>query len=147
MKRRLVLAAALAGAGAGAIVPISAGAAGRAGAAKQTAKVTLKEYSISGALLKPAVFGKASPLKAGRTTFTFRNTGKFGHNFTIVRTSPGATKFHSATIAPGKSQTLTVSLKPGSYVAVCTLFNGFHQAAGMVKAFSVGKFTNGKWGS
>src|SRR3954447_1167921 len=113
VKRHLVLAAALAGAVA--IVPMSAGgAAGRATAAKQTAKVTLKEYSLSSTLLKPAVFGKASPLKAGRTTFTFRNTGKFAHNFTIVRTSPGATKFHSRSIAPGKSQTLAVNLKPGS---------------------------------
>jgi uncharacterized cupredoxin-like copper-binding protein len=146
MKRRLVLAAALAGAVA--IVPMSsAGGAGRATAAQQTTKVTLKEFSISGTLLKPAVFGKASALKAGRTTFTFNNTGKFAHNFTIVRRSAGATKFHSATIAAGKSQTLSVSLKPGSYLAVCTLFNGFHEAAGMVKAFSVGKFTNGKWGS
>src|SRR3954451_22061384 len=146
VNRRLILAAALAGAVA--IVPTFAGgAAGRATAAKQTAKVTLKEFSLSGTLLKPAVFGKASPLKAGQTTFTFNNTGKFAHNFTVVRTSVGATRFRSKTIAPGKSQTLTVNLKPGSYVAVCTLFNGFHQAAGMVKAFSVGKFTNGKWGS
>jgi uncharacterized cupredoxin-like copper-binding protein len=146
MHRRLIAVAALAGAVA--LVPtLSAGAAGRAHAAQQTSSVTLKEFSIRGALLKPAVFGKASALKAGRTTFKFTNAGKFAHNFTIVRTSPGATKFHSATIAPGKSQTLTVNLKPGSYVAVCTLFNGFHQAAGMVKAFGVGKFNNGKWGS
>jgi len=146
VKRRLVLSVALAGAVA-AVPMLSAGAAGRTSAAQQTAKVTLKEFSISGALLRPAVFGKASRLKAGTTTFTFKNAGKFAHNFTIVRRSAGATKFHSATIAPGKSQTLKVNLKPGSYLAVCTLFNGFHEAAGMVKAFSVGTFSNGKWGS
>ena len=146
MQRRLVLAAALVGALA--VIPaVPAGSAGRATAAKQTAKVTLKEFSISGPLLKPAVFGKASALKPGSTTFTFANKGKFAHNFTIVRTSAGATKFHSTTLAKGKSQTLTVNLKPGSYLAVCTLFNGFHEAAGMVRAFSVGTFNNGKWSS
>jgi plastocyanin len=134
--------------GALAVIPgVSAGSAGRAVAAKQTAKVTLKEYSISGPLLKPAVFGKASALKPGSTTFAFANTGKFAHNFTIVRTSAGATKFKSKTLQKGDSQTLTVNLKPGSYLAVCTVFNGFHEAAGMVKVFSVGKFNNGKWTS
>ena len=146
MKRRLVLAAALAGVVT--LVPaVPAGSTGRARAAKQAVSVTLKEYSISAALLKPAVFGKASALKPGSTTFSFANKGKFAHNFTIVRTSAGATKFHSTTLAKGKSQKLTVNLKPGSYLAVCTLFNGFHEAAGMVKAFSVGTFNNGKWGS
>jgi plastocyanin len=146
MKRRLVLTAALIGAVAS--VPVLAGgAAGRTTQATQKASVTLKEFSITSTLLKPAVFGKESKLKPGRTTFAFRNTGKFSHNFTIVRTSSGATKFHSRTIAAGKSQTLTVNLKPGAYVAVCTLFSGFHEAAGMVKSFSVGKFSNGKWSS
>ena len=146
MHRRLVVVVALVGVAVAATV-FSSGAAGRNTAAKQSVSVTLKEYSIRGALLKPAVFGKASSLKAGSTTFTFKDTGKFPHNFTIIRTSPGATKFHSSTIAPGKSQKLTVNLKPGAYVAVCTLFNGFHEAAGMVRSFSVGKFTNGKWTS
>ena len=146
MKRHIVVAAALIGAVA--TVPmLSAGASGRTTQATQSAKVTLKEFSITGALLKPAAFGKASSLKAGKTTFTFKNAGKFGHNFTIIRTSKGAPKFHTATIAPGKSATLTVNLKPGSYVAECTLFNGFHAAAGMVKSFSVGKFNGTKWSS
>jgi plastocyanin len=148
VKRRIVVVVAVALAAAAAALPtLTAGASSRASKGGQSAAVTLKEYSISGKLLKPAVFGKASVLKAGKTTFTFKNAGKFAHNFTIVRTSPGATKFHSASIAAGKSQTLSVNLKPGSYVAVCTLFNGFHQAAGMVRAFSVGTFNNGKWGS
>jgi uncharacterized cupredoxin-like copper-binding protein len=147
VKRRIVVVVAALAAAATTLPTLTAGAARRATKADQTAAVTLKEFSISGKLLKPAVFGKASVLKPGKTKFTFKNAGKFAHNFTIVRTSPGATKFHSSTIAAGKSQTLSVNLKPGSYVAVCTLFNGFHQAAGMVKPFSVGTFNNGKWGS
>jgi uncharacterized cupredoxin-like copper-binding protein len=145
VKRRIVVAAAGFAAAAATLPILSAGASSTATKAGQTAAVTLKEYSISGKLLKPAAFGKPSVLKAGKTTFAFKNAGKFAHNFTIVRTSPGATKFHSATIAVGKSQTLSVNLKPGSYLAVCTLFNGFHEAAGMVKSFSVGTFNNGKW--
>ena len=142
MKRRIVVVAAALAAAAATLPTLTAGAQ----SSGQNAAVTLKEFSITGKLLKPAVFGKASRLKAGKTTFTFKNAGKFAHNFTIVRTSPGATKFHSKTIPAGKSETLSVNLKPGSYLAVCTLFNGFHQAAGMVRSFSVGTFNNGKWG-
>jgi uncharacterized cupredoxin-like copper-binding protein len=146
VKRHIILATALIGAVA--TVPmLTAGASGRTTQAAQTAKVTLKEFSITGSLLKPAAFGKASKLKAGKTTFTFKNAGKFGHNFTIIRTSKGAPKFHTSTIAPGKTATLSVNLKPGSYIAVCTLFSGFHEAAGMVKSFSVGKFDGSKWSS
>jgi uncharacterized cupredoxin-like copper-binding protein len=144
-RRTVVVAAAALAAAATALPTLTAGASSRTAKAGQAAAVTLKEYSISGKLLKPAAFGKPSVLKAGQTTFSFKNAGKFAHNFTIVRTSPGATKFHSATIAAGKSSTLSVNLKPGSYLAVCTLFNGFHEAAGMVKSFSVGTFNNGKW--
>lgn len=114
--------------------------------AEQTASVTLKEYAITSPLLKPAVFGKASPLAPGATTFTFTNKGKFPHDFTIGSTSPGGTKFKSGTIEPGKSKTITVTLKPGSYLAVCSQFNGFHIASGMIRAFSVGKISNkGQW--
>ena len=67
MKRRLVLTAALIGAVAS--VPVLAGgAAGRTTQATQKASVTLKEFSITSTLLKPAVFGKESKLKPGRTT-------------------------------------------------------------------------------
>ena len=34
----------------------------------------------------------------------------------------------------------------GAYLAVCTQFNGFHYASGMVKAFTVGEINQkGKW--
>ena len=143
MKRRLVFGAALA-ATAAIATPFAAGG-GYGG--QQSVSVILREYAILSPSLKPAVFGKESPLKPGRTTFTIKNAGKFPHNFTIINTSPGGTKFKTPDIAPGKSAKLTVNLKPGSYIAICTVFNGFHAAAGMVKSFSVGTIDEkGNWG-
>src|SRR4051794_30481044 len=131
----LVAAAALA-------VPLAAPAAPRGG---QDVRATLKEFRIDSAKLKTATFGKESPLAPGRTTFTFRNTGKNPHNFVVIRTVQG-TRFSSPTVEGGKSATLSVNLKPGSYIAICTVFNGFHAASGMVKTFSVGRIDqNGKW--
>ena len=143
MKRRLVLGAVLV-ATAAIATPFAAGG-GYGG--QQSVSVVLREYGISSPSLKLAVFGKESPLKPGQTTFTIKNAGKFPHNFTIINTSPGGTKFKTPDIAPGKSATLTVNLKPGSYIAICTVFNGFHAAAGMVKSFSVGTIDEkGNWG-
>ena len=34
---------------------------------------------------------------------------------------------------------MTVNLRPGSYLAVCTVFNGFHLSQGMQKRFTVGE--------
>ena len=142
MKRYLVFGAALA-ATAAIATPLTA----LGGRGQQSVSVKLREYAILSPSLKPAVFGKESSLKPGQTALTITNTGKFPHNFTIIRTSPGGTKFKTADIAPGKSATVTVNLKPGSYIAICTVFNGFHAAAGMVKSFSVGAIDDkGKWG-
>ncbi len=92
-------------------------------------------------------FRMAANLQAGRTRFTFRNTGEFPHNFTVVAALGGARKFRSTTIAPGKRQVKTVNLRPGAYVAICTVFNGGHLGQGMYRQFTVGKFdrSNGRW--
>lgn len=133
------------GVGALALTPLNAFGVSHA-RADQAVPVSMKEYAFASPLLKPAVFGKASVLKGGETTFTFKNVGKFAHDFTISSTSKGGTKFSSGTIAPGKSKTVTVTLKPGSYLAVCSQFNGFHIASGMIRAFSVGKINDkGTW--
>ena len=116
------------------------------GGSQQNVAVQLREFAIKSAKLRPAAFGKASLLKPGQTTFTFRNVGQFAHNFVIARRSPGATRFRTRDIAAGKSATLRVNLKPGAYLAVCTVFNGLHYASGMVRPFSVGKQDqSGEW--
>ena len=118
-----------------------------AGGGAQQVGVNLGEFTITGAKLRSAEFGKPSVRKPGQTAFTIRNKGQFPHNFTIIRTSKGGTKFATKDIAPGKSAKLTVDLKPGAYIAVCTVFNGFHYSQGMVRPFTVGtQAQDGSWG-
>lgn len=85
--------------------------------------------------------GLPRQLKAGTVKFTFRNTSTKPsgvlHNFTVVRTYGQAKAFKSNTLASGKSQTLNVNLRPGTYIAICTIGNGFHAANRMVTAFTV----------
>ena len=117
------------------------------GGGSQRATVTLSEFKITGAKLRSAEFGKPSLLKPGRTIFTVQNKGQFPHNLTVVATSKGATKFATKDIAPGKSAKVTVDLKAGAYLVVCTVFNGFHYASGMVTPFTVGtQAEDGSWG-
>ena len=100
--------------------------------------VALKEFKF---------VGVPKNLPAGSTTFSFKNIGKFPHNFTIIWMSKGATKFKSTTLDGGKAQQLTVNLKPGAYVAICTVGNGYHAGQNMVRGFSVGtlNFDTGVW--
>ena len=78
-------------------------------------------------------------LSAGTVRFTFRNTSAapIQHNFTVVRTFGQARRFASPTVAPGQSATRTINLRAGTYVALCTVFNGGHAANGMLVAFQV----------
>jgi plastocyanin len=71
-------------------------------------KVTVTMYDFRFKLSK-------SSIPAGKVTFTVTNKGKSIHNFAIpkVKTSPF--------LAPGKSTTYTVTMKPGSYHYICTV--------------------------
>lgn len=53
-------------------------------------------------------------LQSGATTFVVVNRGKKHHVFTIK--GPGVNGMHTATLAAGKSATLTVRLRAGAYV-------------------------------
>lgn len=79
-------------------------------------------------------------LTAGQVTFRFRNTSAapIRHNFTVVRTFGAARPFRSATVDAGQTATRTVNVRAGTYVALCTVFNGGHAANGMLVAFQVG---------
>jgi uncharacterized cupredoxin-like copper-binding protein len=70
-----------------------------------TVKVTAKEYSFK-------LSRKTVP--AGKVTFTIKNAGHLSHNFTI-------NGHKSKAIAPGKSTTLTVTLKKGRYPYKCSV--------------------------
>jgi hypothetical protein len=83
--------------------------------------------------------GVTEQVAKGSVKFTFRNTssGQVQHNFTVVSTLGGGKRFKSSTLAAGKSQTVTENLTAGTYIAVCTVGNGFHAAHHMVTAFQV----------
>ncbi len=83
--------------------------------------------------------GVPDTIDAGRTTFRFRNTsqGQIRHNFRVVRTLGGGRRFASKTLAAGESQSKTANLTAGTYVALCTIGDGFHAANGMLVAFTV----------
>jgi uncharacterized cupredoxin-like copper-binding protein len=84
-------------------------------AAATTTKVTVVATEFHFKLSKPSV-------KAGKVTFVLLNKGHVGHDFAIAGK-------HTPVIDPGKSATLTVTLKKGSYKYECTVPG--HAAAGM----------------
>jgi hypothetical protein len=83
--------------------------------------------------------GVPETLDAGRTTFRFRNTspGSAAHNFRVVRTLGGGRRFASRTLQPGQTEEKSVNLTKGTYIALCTIGDGFHAQAGMLVAFTV----------
>jgi uncharacterized cupredoxin-like copper-binding protein len=87
--------------------------------AATTITVTGKEFSFG--------LSKKSA-KAGKIVFKFTNKGKIPHDFKIARKK-------TPLIGPGKSATLTVNLKKGSYRYICTVPG--HAAAGMKGTFKV----------
>ncbi|MEP6956045.1 MAG: cupredoxin domain-containing protein [Chthoniobacterales bacterium] len=61
-------------------------------------------------------------LRAGKTAFVVKNSGKEKHNFEVA--GPELEKSFWLAIAPGASKTMQVDLKPGSYEAECKLHEG-----------------------
>jgi uncharacterized cupredoxin-like copper-binding protein len=100
---------------------------------KTTVTVTEKEWKVT------PLPSKAKP---GSVTFKIKNTGHLKHEFIVVRTTlaklpikgavavikPGTQLAKIGAISPGKSATLTLSLKAGTYELLCNL--PAHYAAG-----------------
>jgi uncharacterized cupredoxin-like copper-binding protein len=86
----------------------------QAQAAPQTVQVTETEFRIA---------LKGYKAQAGKFTFDVKNAGKLPHDLAI-RGGP-----KTPLIQPGKSATLTVTLKPGQYHLFCSVPG--HEQAGM----------------
>ena len=107
----LTVAAVLVGAGASAVM------AGSAHTKSTSVKVAASEFKF---------VLSTKTAKAGAVSFVVTNKGKLAHDFKIAGKK-------TALIKPGKSATLTVTLKKGSYPYMCTVTG--HAAAGMKGTF------------
>ena len=93
-------------------------AAAKPGAAKGSeVEVTVKEYTIE----------MATSVSSGLTTFKVTNTGKETHGFEIE--GNGIEKEIKPTLKQGKSGSLQVDLKPGTYKVYCPVKG--HKMLGM----------------
>jgi plastocyanin len=66
---------------------------------------------------------------AGKVVFVMRNSGGIVHNFDLI--DGGVGPF----LTPGQTATMTVTLKPGSYIYVCSV--KYHAAQGMQGTLTV----------
>jgi uncharacterized cupredoxin-like copper-binding protein len=90
------------------------------GTAKTTVNVNMVEYAFQ---------LSQSTIPSGQITFVIKNSGNEVHNFAILGNKAGAQ------IAPGTSETWTVSLPPGTYNYQCDV--PFHADRGMTGQFTV----------
>lgn len=119
--------------------PAAPSSAAPAAAAAAAIQGTLDEWSVG---------VSESKAKAGKVTFNVKNAGKTTHEFVVLRTSEQADKLgtgnrvsesgnvgETGDIAPGKSKSVTLDLKPGHYSLVCNLPG--HYKLGMRTDFTV----------
>jgi nitrite reductase (NO-forming) len=90
------------------------------GTASTTVTVNMLEYAFQ---------LSQTTIPSGQITFVINNKGNEVHNFAILGNKAGAQ------IAPGTSETWTVSLPPGTYNYQCDV--PFHAERGMVGQFTV----------
>lgn len=117
------------------VVPIALGA------GSSSVSVQLKEFKIT---------PKPKSTKAGKVTFTAKNTGALTHELIVLKTNVPAGKLpvkanglasekglvgEIPAVAPGKTKKLTLTLKPGKYVLLCNVAG--HYKAGQYSAFTV----------
>jgi nitrite reductase (NO-forming) len=90
------------------------------GNASTTVQVNMVEYAFQ---------LSQSTIPSGQVTFVIKNSGNEIHNFAILGNKAGAQ------IGPGKSETWTVALAPGTYNYICDV--PFHAERGMTGQFTV----------
>lgn len=110
-----------------------AGVVAHASASKTTIRVTEREFKIG-------LSARSAP--AGAVVFQITNTGRYTHALAIA--GPGVSK-KTAMIKPGKTATLTVTLRSGSYSLWCPIPG--HAAQGMKAALTVSGGSSGSGGA
>jgi uncharacterized cupredoxin-like copper-binding protein len=108
----------------------AAGVVAHASATTKTINVTEKEFHIGLSTKKGAV---------GSVHFVVKNTGKLSHALEI--SGPGVKNKRTPLIKPGKSATLTVTLRAGTYTLWCPVPG--HAAQGMKTSLKVGGSSTG----
>jgi nitrite reductase (NO-forming) len=93
---------------------------GSVGTASTTVNVNMVEYSFQ---------LSQTSIPSGQVTFVIKNSGAEVHNFDINGVKSGAL------LAPGATETWTVSLAPGQYLYTCDV--PFHVDRGMTGTFNV----------
>jgi uncharacterized cupredoxin-like copper-binding protein len=93
---------------------------GNVGTAKTTVTVNMVEYAFQ---------LSQSTIPSGQVTFVVKNSGSEVHNFDVNGSHSGAL------LAPGATETWTVSLAPGQYLYTCDV--PFHVDKGMTGTFTV----------
>jgi uncharacterized cupredoxin-like copper-binding protein len=132
--RKLVLLGAAAAVAVAVSVPLAL-----ASASSATVTVTEKEFKMT---------PSAPSVKAGAVTFKIKNKGALDHTFVIIKTSLAASKLpvknervtlkplkEVGPFKPGKTGTLTITLKRGKFVLYCNI--KAHYKAGQRVAFTV----------
>ena len=90
------------------------------GTAKTTVTVNMVEYAFQ---------LSQTTVPSGQVTFVIKNSGNEEHNFNLEGVKAGTL------LAPGATETWTVSLPPGQYLYVCDV--PFHAERGMTGLFTV----------
>jgi nitrite reductase (NO-forming) len=93
---------------------------GSVGNAQTTVNVNMVEYAFQ---------LSQTSIPSGQVTFVVKNSGNEVHNFDVNGVKSGAL------LAPGASETWTVSLAPGQYLYTCDV--PFHVDRGMTGTFTV----------
>jgi len=109
-----------AGGGGTTTTPTTTTTPGNVGNANTTVQVNMVEYSFQ--------LSQAS-IPSGKVTFVIKNSGSDVHNFDINGVKSGAI------LAPGATETWTVSLAPGQYLYTCDV--PFHVDRGMTGALTI----------
>jgi uncharacterized cupredoxin-like copper-binding protein len=121
------------------VIVAALGAVGAAQAATPKVAVTLSEFKV---------VPKPTSVKAGKVTFSAKNSGKLEHELVVLKTNLAPDKLQVkgnkavetglvgkvVGIAPGKTKQLTLTLKKGKFVLLCNV--PAHYQAGQRTGFT-----------